>query len=719
MGKFTYAHNNFTAGQLSQRLQGRIDLKEYVNGCEELENGIPFKQGGVIRRPGTGLFKHPLADATADFDNANMLLIPFVYSKTVSYIFVVDVENSKVRAYTTAGVDVTLSGVVTGTWSFTATLDPYGFDWVQTGYYLILTHNSGTMAPKLISPTFGATGALTNLTLGLFNDGYAHKIPYLEVNTSLITLQNASTSAGADTLTASASFFNSSHVGSYFMLKHGNQWGITYVSSITSATIAVTVNVITFGATTATDTWRESAWSPRQGYPKCVTMYEGRAVFGGTLRKPDTIWFSMTNNINFMLNQRLGVSPGAGYPPYIKTYIGDTVATDPFDLTIAGDQANVIAWLIPGRSLHAGTIGEEYIISFNGNAVSADFANDGIPTVRPITAYGSAPIKPVKLSDMSVFITRDGKNLRSLIYLEENGSFVSNDLNVLSDDIIYHNAVATASYMQIQFKQIAFHSSRNIVWAITSTNELVGLTLSDDGKVFAWHKHTIGGKSTASVTHAKVISIAVAPNSNGAWDDLYLLVKRYINSATVYYLERLRVDFLGDETNSSIEYPVHLDCSLGQPVPADTTLPNLTKYIGESVSVVMDGEYEGEFTVNGSGEITLPSIPVNHVYVGYKYTTTIKTMDLEAGGDFGVSMGLVKRIDRAFIKFHKTREAKIGTSSTNSLPVNFTSTTVLFTGDKKLVINNSPGEPGNIIITQDQPYPMTVLAVAIRGVTYD
>ncbi|MEQ8369723.1 MAG: hypothetical protein RIC83_03535, partial [Alphaproteobacteria bacterium] len=43
---------NFTAGELSPRLAGRVDFAKYFNGVRRLENMVVMPHGGVTRRPG-------------------------------------------------------------------------------------------------------------------------------------------------------------------------------------------------------------------------------------------------------------------------------------------------------------------------------------------------------------------------------------------------------------------------------------------------------------------------------------------------------------------------------------------------------------------------------------------------------------------------------------------------------------------------------------------
>ena len=44
---------NFTSGELSERMFGRIDVSQYYNGAKKLLNYIMMPQGGVKRRSGT------------------------------------------------------------------------------------------------------------------------------------------------------------------------------------------------------------------------------------------------------------------------------------------------------------------------------------------------------------------------------------------------------------------------------------------------------------------------------------------------------------------------------------------------------------------------------------------------------------------------------------------------------------------------------------------
>jgi len=81
MPRVTYLQTNFTAGELSPRLYGRVDVARYANGAKALRNALVWRQGGARRRYGTRFVK-PTKAAGAN----QARLIPFVFSRDDAYI---------------------------------------------------------------------------------------------------------------------------------------------------------------------------------------------------------------------------------------------------------------------------------------------------------------------------------------------------------------------------------------------------------------------------------------------------------------------------------------------------------------------------------------------------------------------------------------------------------------------------------------------------------
>ena len=74
------ARINFSAGELSPLMAGRIDLELYQNGAERLENCVVMPQGGITKAPGTRF----LRAAKTSFQSVR--LMPFYYDNEHAYM---------------------------------------------------------------------------------------------------------------------------------------------------------------------------------------------------------------------------------------------------------------------------------------------------------------------------------------------------------------------------------------------------------------------------------------------------------------------------------------------------------------------------------------------------------------------------------------------------------------------------------------------------------
>ena len=80
MAKASFPFSNFTAGELSPRLDGRTDVSKYFNGCKTLQNFVIHPHGGASRRPGTKFVRE--VKTSSNFTR----LIPFEFNVTQAYI---------------------------------------------------------------------------------------------------------------------------------------------------------------------------------------------------------------------------------------------------------------------------------------------------------------------------------------------------------------------------------------------------------------------------------------------------------------------------------------------------------------------------------------------------------------------------------------------------------------------------------------------------------
>ena len=95
MARVSSIITNFRAGEISPRLEGRIDLQKYTEAVKDLSNMIVFPQGGVTRRPGTYY-------AGTTKDGGQVRLINFEFSDTQAYVL--EFGNLYVRIYKDGGL---------------------------------------------------------------------------------------------------------------------------------------------------------------------------------------------------------------------------------------------------------------------------------------------------------------------------------------------------------------------------------------------------------------------------------------------------------------------------------------------------------------------------------------------------------------------------------------------------------------------------------------
>ena len=98
MGRARTLKTNFTAGEVSPALRGRVDIEKFFNGAEKLENFIVKPQGGAFRRSGTEFI------AEIKDSSAKVRLIEFEFSEEQAYVL--ELGNQYLRVYRDGGIVV-------------------------------------------------------------------------------------------------------------------------------------------------------------------------------------------------------------------------------------------------------------------------------------------------------------------------------------------------------------------------------------------------------------------------------------------------------------------------------------------------------------------------------------------------------------------------------------------------------------------------------------
>ena len=671
MARTTLALTSFVSGEFGNKLTGRTDFDKYNSAAKTLENFLIHPQGAATRRVGTQYI------ASVKTAAAKTRLIPFEFSTTQTYIL--EFGNNYIRFFKDKGQIVSGgSPYEISTPYLTAEL--FDIKFAQSADVMYICHPNHEVMK--LSRTGHTSWTLAEVD---FTDG-----PYLATNTTTTTLTPAQAATGTNVnITASAvtginggAGFLATDVGRIISFNGGK----AKITARTNTTVVVCTITTAFTNTNATAAFNLGAFSDTTGHPSCISFYEQRLVFAGTISEPQTIFFSKAGDYENMTT--------------------GTNADDAMVYTIAANQVNVIRYLKAQRTLVIGTTAAEYTVSADGTDASITPTNI---TIKRQSSYGSANVDAVTAGNAILFLQKAKRKIRELAYNFDSDSYVAPDLTILND------SVTDSGIVQMEWQQ----EPDNILWCVREDGQLAALTYQRSENVVSWHRHILGGAfgSGNSVVES-IASISGDLNE----DQLWCIVKRTINGATVRYVECFS-DFDFDET-AATDFKF-LDSHLSYSGSATTTLSGLSHLEGQTVSILADGSVHANKTVS-SGSITLDR-SVTKACVGLSYDSVLQTMRIEGGSLEGTSQGKIKRISKVVLRLFETVGVKVGPSLSNleTIPFRTTSSNLsapvdtLIEGDKEIEFNDDYNSDGHIFIKQDQPLPASILAIYPTLVTND
>jgi hypothetical protein len=524
--------------------------------------------------------------------------------------------------------------------------------------------------------------------------------PTIKVAVGTVTYSNRLVSGSVD---CSHNVFDASQVGRKIRLNLSETqvWGtITAVVSSTKATVSFGRMVpfeprhpdryVGNGRTTL---WRLGSWYPGN-YPSSVTFHEERLCYASTPTQPQTIWFSCAGD----------------YENFAPTDIDSKVLDDnAVTLTIASNSLNSILWLRSGPVLIAGTTGGEWVIRPNN-------LNEAItPTnfnVSSQTEYGSEPyLRGVRVGTGILFIQRNGRKLREMVYDFNNDAYVAKDISIVSEHLLRESGKAvSAAYQQ---------EPTSILWIATESGALISVTYEREQEVVSWARQDIAGKYSNG--NALVESVATLKTVNG--DLLYMVVKRTINGVTKRYVEYLEKEFFPSDRLTKTDM-FFVDCGLsysGAPVSSVSGLGHLE---GETVTIIGDEAFRGTAVVTG-GSVAVPKGAASRIQVGLGYRSLIELLPLEGGSMNGTAQGKNKRLHKVVLRLMTSIGFKCGQSEDKLDEVSLRETDAamdasppLYSGDKEMAVDASYSLQAPLVIVQDNPYPLVVCAVMPKFTTY-
>jgi hypothetical protein len=653
MSLYHHIQTAFTGGEVSPRLVGRVDNDQYKRSCKTLTNALPFYHGGVKRRAGTLFVDEVRNSAFAT------KLIPFVYSRTQSYVCVFNngyvqfIKNGEF-VEVSAGVRYELAHPY-----LTDELNEVRF--AQFGNNVYLTHPFHP--PQKLSRLSDV-----NWTLA--------PVPFIHKALTGYTYENSFITFNIIPIVPNYT------AGDYFTMVTPAGGGVSTNTFHSVTTPLPTGLVVAAGKPDCpAETWTvtcvyadslKQEWSvvgsvsgsqvhtfTTNNYPAAVAFYQQRMFLAGTPFQPQTVW-------------------GSAIGDYVNLTIGPN-DVDGVQFTAANSSNDLILHLAGSpNNLLIQSYANEFIMESSNGVYTSKTA-----IIKPQTRFGCNLVAPIRVGPDVVFVQRDGIRVRAIGYDISISSNKAKDLTIVSEHIT-ESGIIDSTFQQ---------DPDYVVWFVRKDGVMCSMTYLDEQEVIAWAKHTTDGLFKA---------LTCIPENNS--DRTYVVVERVIDGEVKKYIES--IDYiLESQTDSTV---------FGYSETAKTTWNGLGHLEGKLVTIVADGSNASPKLVTG-GSVTL-DLPAKEVAFGLPFTTTVELLhpnpdNVRDGTARGRSIG----ISELTLVLDKTIGCRVNGEDVPFFNVGDTMDTapVPFTGDKKLnLVGNSV--PNNIKIEQVLPMPFTLLAVVMK-----
>lgn len=716
---------SFAAGELTPALHARVDLNKYAVGAKQLKNFFVHAHGGASNRQGTAFVAAALGATRLE---------PFQYNVEQSYML--EFSDNRMRVLKDGGLVVHTLDTVSawgasveyevndfvkndgniyrciGGHTSQADREPgVGAQWttywvedavlrvttpypetvirelkfVQSADTMFITHPA--YPPQTLTRTAHTAWAFATITFapgiaaptglaGSYDGTGSYTISYKVAavsETGEESLPSAKVDVNADT---SGSWEADKHVALSWNAVTGASYYNVYKNTRGYYGFAGTADGTTFkddNIDPDEEDGPKAHKDPFDGvgkYPGVAGIFQQRMVFGRTDQEPTTIWTSVTGFLNNMSTSR--------------PLKDDDAITAP----LASLQVNEVRWLIPFDALVVFTSGGEWLMT---NGTNSDALTPTSVQYKTQGYRGCADVKPIVIGETILYVQRGGQVVRDFKYKLETDKYAGENLTVLSEHLFRSAHIVAWGYQQ---------NPHSVVWTVLSDGTFLAFTYLYEHEVWAW---------APQQTDGFVEDVAVI--SGDGEDEVYFVVKRTVGDADVRFIEKLHT-----RTFEEVSDAFFVDCGLTYDGVAATTISGLEHLIGREVAILADGNVVARRTVSPSGTITLDQ-EATKVHVGLPYSSTLETLNVDFSSNAGTLQGAKKAIPRVTLRLENTRALFLGSDISHLIEVPFRTdegynvATRLFTGDKTVPIRSSWGTDGRVVIHQQDPLPITVLAV--------
>lgn len=739
---------DFSAGELSPRMAGRMDLPLYSKGSRKLENWIPFLQGGITTRPG---LKHIGAVKTGN--TGGVRLVSFIISENIAYLLEMGVVSGVGYMRFWYNDALVLNGESQPI-EFLSTDNPSSFPYTtlakineiqfaQDGADLYFAQRD--YSPRLLSRS--SAGAFSMGAISVTGNSFALACVFTNGSTAV-------TGVGASYIMrlSVGDHLSGTGMAAGATITAVGESGFTMSANATASGTSLTVAKLPFQAS--------------EEYPGCVAIWGGRLWWASSIKNPQSVlvsevWdpgtkyshyhyfdtietttlmtkaqsWSFTASIASGAYKLTGLSAddkaklsagdkitGTGIPS--NTSVVSTVyANSSQDLLAAGEVLinNPATQTVTSGSFTGSVASEGIIETYNytsvkdvvsdSNALNFSVGSDQLEKIMWLAAgvnlvIGTTitefivPQGVTALSAQADPYTRKGSYPmqarlfdRGLLFLQAGGTrmfqylYTDKGSAYQSPDLTFfaeHILTPTGGQGIIGFD--FSQSAQPMVYCVRYDGTLAVLVHSLDYNVTGWSR-VIPGDS------GLIKSVAVITNISGS-DDVYVAVQR----GSVHYIEKF----------DPLLAPVYnLDHYYSYTKAGETT-KTITEFASKTVHIVSAGvSYTA--TADGAGVVTLPALAVGALYaIGLPYTCSGETLRItkEMQGNPGVS-NFKRVINVMFLLLSSySFEASSGEAIWDAVTL-----TGPYSGDINVAISGDHDTDATVSFRQTASLPVTILAI--------
>ncbi len=656
---------------------GQINDPKYQAGTAKMRNFICKPQGPADNRPGFA-FVREVKDSTK-----KVRLIPFTYS--TSQTMVIEMGAGYIRFHTD-GATLLSAGVPYEISNPYAEADLFDLHYVQSADVLTIVHPS--YAPRELRRLAATNWTLTTISFAapiaapseptVVASGHTvDKYTYYYVVTAIASdgvSESVASSSGNDGGNlfetggiVTISWTSVSGATRYNVYKQ--QGGLYGYIGQTDGTSIIDDNIAP--DLSKTPPIYDAVFSGSGEYPAAVSYFEQRRCFAGTTNSPQSIWMTKSGTETDM---------SYGLP---------TRDDDRIKFRVAAREANTIRHIVPLSQLLLLTSSAEWRVA----SVNSDAITPTSISVKPQSYVGANNVQPVIVNNTLLYGAARGGHIRELAYNWQASGFITGDLSLRAPHLFDNLDVTDMAYSKAPIP---------LVWFISTSGKLLGITYVPEQQIGAWHQHDTDGSFESCCVVAE-----------GNEDRLYVVVKRNIDGADVRYIERMASrQFTDQEDAFFVDAGATYDGS-----PA-TTISGLDHLEGETVSILADGAVHPQRVVSG-GSITLDN-EASVVHVGLPYQSDLQTLPLAMQIDNAFGQGRYKNVNRAWLRVYRSSGIFVGpdenrlTEAKQRTTEPYGSPPELKSEEIQVMLTPSWADSGQVYVRQSDPLPLTIVSMTLE-----